>query len=211
MVELSDILQCCGRPLICDYLLNDVRNNEKENILTRMRSDEMLEIDTSPTGNFPVYNIVKAYTFKFVPVDLVEEKMMMEGSIKHLRSVQPKLMTIQRSERIDKIIARMEDNYYKLRDRCAGEEIINCSCFMLTYDDGKLINIHVAVPRLIINKVFLGTQEYQCSDCNNVIIAKNNAYDEFMPDMYYRVENGELKYYCNKCKEKYIHLKHIGE
>ena len=213
MVEPDDILQFAGRPFICEYLFSDIKNNKNDNVLTRMKDDEILDISTSPSGNLPVYNMTRSLYLRFVPVDLIEEKIMVEKIITELEAIKPNLMTINRIERIDKFIESLDKKYSRLRDKCAGDKIIKSSCFMFMYEDDKIHNVYVAVPRIIINNILsLSEQEYNCTECKKVFVAKNNSLDEFMPDIYYEVSSdNEIIYYCNECNKNHKGLKHIGQ
>jgi len=212
MMEPTDILQFAGRPSICEFLLNDTKNN-KDSILNRMKEDEILNVDTSPSGNLPIYNLTRALYLKFVPVDLIEERMIAEKVVKDLEDIKVSLMTISRTEKIDKFINKFDDTYSRFRDKCAGDNIVHSSCFMFIYENDKLINVYVAVPRVIINNILsLCKQKYECHDCSKIITANNSSLEEFMPEVYYEISNdNEILYYCDECSKHHKELKHIGE
>lgn len=177
-----------------------------------MEPDEVLEVDTSMDGDFTVYNIIKPYKLIFISSDLLQEKLIKDAIYNGLKPISDIVIDLKKVDKIDKVLTKYDDEYYKKHLKHSGENIVNDACFMFVYDqDDKLIDVYVATPRMIINKVMLGSQEYKCEQCGKVHITHNNDINNFMPPYYYIVKDNKIEYFCPECAKNKNNLKHVGE
>lgn len=206
MFVLRDITsRVGGRPTICNYL----RNNA--GILDKFEENEVLEIDTGVHGNLPTYNMAKGYTFKFVAIDLLEERLILDSFIpdkEEISEIQNLLVTVRRAEKFERMINKHKDTYERYASKYSGESLMEESCFMFIYDndENRLVDVFIAIPKDVIE--FLKTPiTYKCSVCGKEVHTDNQTVKGFIPDFYYEITDDKNEYFCPEHKtEKSKHL-----
>jgi hypothetical protein len=213
MISLDDIARkiFVGRPReTCDFL--------KRKVLSDPEYLDKLEckftIDTSLLGNLPIYNMVQAYKFIFIPVDFIEHKIISSGMIQYLESVKGKILLRKDIEEIEKIISSYNDKSDNLQNKYRNEEsILVYNCFMFVFSEKGFADVYTVKPITLLVEVLLGSQEYKCSKCKKILKFKNTNIGNLPPDLMYKLSDREVEYYCNDCagKFKIEGLKHVGE
>jgi hypothetical protein len=211
MLSVEDIstLSEAGRPQgLCNFLKGRAIT-DSEYI---KEFGKYVVIDMGFHGNFPLHNAFEHYEIMFVPHDLVECKIAMDGVVNHLNFVKKLLcMTPKREEVIDRNISNYEDKYFKLSKKYSDDEkILNSSCCAFIFRNRRLHDVCTMIPSLFLEAC--KKTNYVCGMCNSVIETDNTSVDNYIPNMYYEELNKDTKYYCEDCarKEKKV-FKHVGE
>lgn len=216
MFELKDILQHTGRPTnICDYL-SGYTSIESEPFYDLFEDNEKLVLDISNDGNIRLANILKPLKLIFVPLDLVEEKIITSAALQSLKKIHNKVITQSRIARIEKAMDKYERQYDNLKDKVvnAQEGIEHFPCVVFIYEAGKFIDVYTAIPDRVLRNTLLDSPEYKCERCGLVEKPDHLSLTHFLPPMWYRLNsNREIDYYCNECKEatNFNDMKHVGE
>jgi hypothetical protein len=205
MFTLEDIINNIGgRPAICNFL------KENSNILDKFDDDEIIVLDTGIHENFPIYNMAKSMKFVFVSIDLLEERLILDNMVTNVEEVSKLFVTANRTEKVERIVNKYNDSYERYAESNSGEVLMKKSCFMFVYDNDehKLMDVFTAIPA---NVVALLTEpiEYKCDVCGKIEEANNTSFDNFMPDMYYKVIDNKIDYRCPAHKED--DYSHVGE
>lgn len=216
MTDLDDIVKYArGEVSLCNFLKKEIANNN--NILNHINDFNKIVIDTSArNANFAVYNMLKPYKIIFVPVELIEERLLVDGMTTMLTGLSYYMTSPIQQGRLDEIKDKYEDKYESMTLRFNGfDSIVSNNCVMFIFDDGKKIeDVRLARPISIIDNVINIGTEYKCESCKQKIITDNKSLEGFLPDMRYEVKGNHISYYCKPCQSKSKRLQnlpHVGE
>jgi predicted RNA-binding Zn-ribbon protein involved in translation (DUF1610 family) len=193
------------RPVIlCDYLVKKVNEN-KEEFMEKL--DEFSNIyDTDTHGGFPVYNMINALRFVFIPTDVMEEKIIHDNVVDGLENIKNLFTTYEKTLSIEDMIAkygnRLMNTYDNLSD--IWLDVSNIVFVFNREDDDKLVDVHTTIPGNLLN--FLKHTKYSCKSCGYQFETDNNDLNMYIPKMYYTYDAVENKvdYYCPDCTRQLL-------
>jgi len=211
MIDLEDIMSNfnVGRPSgICNYLKNDIEENP--DIINEF--DNKLIIDTSLGGENTIHNILKPYKLIFIPLDIVEEKIISSGIINYLKGTMGSFLNLRRISKIEKTIEDYNDRYLSVCEKYKNtDKILNSTCCMLIFEGDDFLDVRTVTPSILLKEVIFKKEAYVCSICKKNIIVDNTSMEDFIPDMNYETnEKKEIFYFCKKCCKDRPNAKQVG-
>lgn len=218
MVQISDIQQITNRTDVCEQLLQ--YKDLTDNLISEISDYTILRLDTSPTGNFPVYNMSRGFNFICIPIECVYNAIALSKLKKHsnLGGLIDTNVVFADNASVDVIknaIEQLEEIEWKLSRVTYNDDkgkIAQSACFIFIYNEhSKLTDVRIGYPKVIMDKL-TERQEYKCCKCGHTEITTNETIDNFIPEMYYEVNNNkDINYYCPKCAKKHSIKTHVGE
>jgi hypothetical protein len=208
MIGIEDIILPAGRPAaICDFLFE--QEQKGNHIINSMDSSLVLTIDTSLGEEDSLLIAMRPYKLIFIPLDFIEEKIITDSEISSYNEIKDVIITLHRSEKINKKIASCDDKLEKFLNKYpTRDSIMKTTCCMYIYEDNILKQVYTAIPNHIVNGVLNNCPSYICSKCGVIQRPDCHSFDNFIPDMWYRVIDNRIDYYCKKCKDK--SMPHVG-
>lgn len=210
MITLNDIIDnpYVGRPQrICQYM--------KEEVLSKGVSflgefTPKIVVDTRLEGNFTLYNMIVPYKLIFIPLDIIEEHLIYDAILGHLKNVQRKITSLRADKKIEKMRNTFDSRLYDCRSKYLSEkDVASASCCMFIFEQDKIVDVYTTLPSDILGNVLFKAQEYECEHCKKIKTVGNRSLEDMLPDMRYEVVDGKIFYYCNDCAKQ--QLKHVGE
>ena len=194
----KDLFENCGRPINLIQLVTDNLDSVLEDL-----DDVCLFFMHRGTYQSAQFN------FRFIPLNVIEQyilyksvKSNAEDSIKNMATNSTRKYFDQMIEiakdRLDSLIKEYTD--LELRKL----EYETCMTFIFDEND-KLKDICLAIPELVVSKINTLT-EYTCTKCG-----ATKKTDILPEDMYYRIHDGQVIYYCNNCVSDYPDAVHVGD
>jgi hypothetical protein len=214
MLERKDLLNNVGRPAaVCNYLKDSILSGRK--IYEELDSDVVVTVSTDFKGDIPMMNMLNSYKLVFIPLSVVEEKIITDNVMTSLENAEKSVITLNRLHKIQKTKDKYNEEYSKLLDKYEGyDNVMKADCCVFMYEDDAFIDVYTVHPSFIVNDILLNEPVYHCSVCGQKIKTDPHDIIEFIPDMYYYP--GTLLYYCNDCFNSLNegdkkHLLHVGE
>ncbi|MEG0728186.1 MAG: hypothetical protein RR420_01050 [Anaerovoracaceae bacterium] len=209
MLELSDIIDKCGRVSFCDTLLKREKNKE----LFYLADKEYMTLDTSMDGSLPVHNLLGWAKMVFIPARIVEEKEIAATKKKAVKEALSMVVS-ERKEDLEKELEAIEREYEEKTQSFTGEQMLDKPCYMFLYTDNKdgveyLYDIFISVPSRII-ELLTKNSIYVCERCGKPHIADPQYMEMHIPNMKYIETENKVLYFCTECEHN-SEIKHVGD
>lgn len=147
------------------------------------------------------------FDFSFIPLDVIEKYIIYVESENSLKRAKKFLITENSTTNLSEDMRKnkniLDNLICKYSNASGNKSVDNSVCVAIICNEKKFKDIKICIPNKIIAEVNKPIM-YECEICNH------KEYSKVLPyNMYYEIKNGQLFYFCKKCKNK--NAVHVGD